>query len=521
MKLPRPRFRLRTLLGFVTLAAMVAAYGPKLYRRYVADRAVRLTLEGGSNVNFWSLAPEADSPKEQAAWLADDADRIVERLLRRIEAGPRDLNSRRLLHEIVDRAHSAPLRAKAAKRLLAVVGRDPESTASDDLLLLLLARWLPSPGIEPAFYNEIVAKAKARGPNLSPAWAKLLVALGSRNAIELLLQSGGTHDGQLAEGIHNSALTWSSWPGLLPHVRRWLEDPKLAPLVIRYHVLYSTDDCRNVLLGLATNPAQQAQLRKWAIETLELTLPGRELLLEACREPAQRTLLEEVLDEQFEDSIHAAQRRAAQINGDDLLQELIDELAGTSWLLASGSGPPRTPAELAAARDSMKKDSQRILVALSGRDDLKKPEEWQAWLDAAHPPAVSYQRLLSLVIAEPDLLKHHSMSRRAFLYEPGSMPDDCLPLYLQMLHNGPWESQYCAAYALLWHSDNLDAVPVLIDRISQAPSGDDAFEVYPAIQLLQQRFAVNYFWDAAAWKEWWQQYQADGGEESLNEHRDE
>ncbi len=87
------------------------------------------------------------------------------------------------------------------------------------------------------------------------------------------------------------------------------------------------------------------------------------------------------------------------------------------------------------------------------------------------------------------------------------MPEGCLPLYLRMLHEGPYDSQYWAAHALLIYSDNLEAVPVLIKLIGQgAPDPSPGFNP-GEIDLLKRRFAVNYFRDVAAWEAWWKSYE--------------
>jgi hypothetical protein len=65
MKLLRPRFGLRTLLGLVTVAAIIAAFGPRLYRRFQADRgdpAPRCATPDRSDARGLLAALSPDAP---------------------------------------------------------------------------------------------------------------------------------------------------------------------------------------------------------------------------------------------------------------------------------------------------------------------------------------------------------------------------------------------------------------------------------------------------------------------------
>ena len=92
--------------------------------------------------------------------------------------------------------------------------------------------------------------------------------------------------------------------------------------------------------------------------------------------------------------------------------------------------------------------------------------------------------------------------RRLVPYHLGHIPDDCLPLYHEMLRSGEPTIQYWACQALLAYTDSAEAIDVAINLIDQS-TPSDAASVHPgAVAMLQRRFAVNYFWDTDAWRTW-------------------
>ena len=85
----------------------------------------------------------------------------------------------------------------------------------------------------------------------------------------------------------------------------------------------------------------------------------------------------------------------------------------------------------------------------------------------------------------------------------GAIPADCVPLYERIAREGTPESRYSGCYALLFFTDSTDVVPIVIDLVDQESPEDMRVGSCGPILLLRDRFAANYFWDTAAWRDWW------------------
>ena len=64
----------------------------------------------------------------------------------------------------------------------------------------------------------------------------------------------------------------------------------------------------------------------------------------------------------------------------------------------------------------------------------------------------------------------------------------------------------------MMYADRTEETPLLIDDIEQEvrdyPTRFGDRNSTPAM-ILRWRFGVNYFWDVAAWRQWWADYQRD------------
>jgi hypothetical protein len=72
-----------------------------------------------------------------------------------------------------------------------------------------------------------------------------------------------------------------------------------------------------------------------------------------------------------------------------------------------------------------------------------------------------------------------------------------------MAREGPSESRYYGCSALLFFTESTDVVPIAIDLVDQDWPEDTLVGSCGPVELLRDRFAVNYFWDTAEWRDWW------------------
>ena len=100
--------------------------------------------------------------------------------------------------------------------------------------------------------------------------------------------------------------------------------------------------------------------------------------------------------------------------------------------------------------------------------------------------------------------KGDTILRRIVPYHLGAVPAHCLALYERMASEGPAGSRYWACMALLLcRPEADDAASIAIELIGEP---GEATGSWGPIELLKQRFAENFFWDTAAWKQWWTEY---------------
>jgi hypothetical protein len=221
------------------------------------------------------------------------------------------------------------------------------------------------------------------------------------------------------------------------------------------------------------------ELRRLAIEQLNATVPGTELLLKASTRQEDRAALCEVIGENPQAILHATLAEHADRNGNALWSELL------------GTGP------------TLDRLSQGCLQWITGRTDLRTREEWQRWRKRNRPSPLAQRALVELVLEHPQALQCSAVLRRIIPSHLGAIPADCVPLYERMSRDGSPVSRYYGCYALLFYTDITDVVPIVIDLVDQDWPEDMRAGSCGPILLLRDRFAVNYFWDTEAWRDWW------------------
>jgi hypothetical protein len=511
----RPRFRLRTLLVAVALVAAALALFPRLWWRHKVNVAIEATLEQGPDVH-WAFNPLQSGQLESFAYLLSDRQRVLEQLIAAVETetkAVRRANAVRAIQALTAQSGSPEERDGCLAELIRIATSAEVLPGTKREVCATIAHLIPATGINQAQRRAILAATRAAPPEQRIAWIEVLNAIGGREETLLLIRYGDTHDPGQLWAVFNGHLRRLTWPRMLAHVQRWLSDPIIAEYALECFVLSYTPAGRSTLLDYALDPARPVELREKAIQRLQETLPGLELLLRACLDSAVSRKLSELLETDAPatfDSILAAELR--QRNGDALWTELIDSL-DPSWI-SSPSGLPVSPEGRAALQKEREEHAAFVaessldcLRKLSNQSDLTTKDEWAAWHARSKPGMVPQERLLRLVLDDPKLLGHAAILRRLWPYWMGHVPEECLPLYRLMLQSDQPEVQFWACFPLVMYEGDPEAVEVAIDLVGKSSRGEAASRHPGAILMLRDRFAENFFWDTAAWKRWWAEQQ--------------
>lgn len=512
------QFRLRTLLALVTLIAISFALGPRAWHRYRVNRAFASALESGPG-ELWSSFPFETPSREDMLLLLSDQENISNRLFAVLTNDSETIaHQQQAISTLVllyRGSGSAELRSTYLRKLIQLAIRLSRDDGRTERVLLILKEWIPGTGISAGERDQLFATAK-REP-LTPGWAGVLIAIGGRREITYVLPHGGTHDPQLLDAIHNSKLAGSLWPGLLPYLRAWLKDPIVADAgITRYAILTLRPQGRQILLDCALDDALPLTLRTQAVETLQENVAGIDLLTEASRHAVVRSKLSKLLGGAPSSVLATTKKSLRKDYVDDFWLNLINGLSPDYWTNSSLSGnyPPEIKLRLEAQEKQLAALNLKVLQRLAGRDDLKTMEEWKQWLTTAAPKPPTDVEIVTAVIDDPELLSSGPVLHRFFPAELGGLPADCLPLDKQLLHRGNNQQKCWAAYALLKLTDDLEAVPVVIELLSLSKPSGAASREWMELSLLRDHFAENFFWDVDTWRKWWQVYEPNPNSET-------
>jgi hypothetical protein len=447
------------------------------------------------------------SQRDDLLYLLSDREHALESLLRTLERDPDDgrrVHAVQTMRAILRQPGPFALRRRCLDRAVDLATGAGPSSAVEAELAGAIADWAPSTGLDTRQRSAILARAKTAPPSLLPAWASVLAEIGGREETLLLISLGDTHEAALLNAILSSSLVRSCWPGLLPALKGWLDDPEIAPRALRYSLLRMTPEGRDILLAYATSVAHPVELRRQAIESLQDTIPGANLLLKAIERSDTAAVLGAALESDPRVMFRAALAKLEARNGEALWSELID---GVETGYPNQFPNPTTALEKAASdaearmREHTSESSLRCLGWITGRTDLRSRAEWRRWYETTRPSPLSQCEVVKLALDHPEaLLDTAAILRRIVPYHLAAVPAECIPLYERMVREGTPTSRYWACSALLLCSPETDAVPMTIDLIG--PPGDVAGGWGP-VELLKYRFAENFFWDTTAWREWW------------------
>jgi hypothetical protein len=500
------RFCLRTLLLAVAILGLV--FGgmravPWVVWRYHIAQALEVAR---------SPIAIQDPPRDEVLYLLSDRESVLGVLLRSVERDPNDvrrINAFRTIRALLKQPCPYSLRKQCLDQVLDLATRARLSSTLEKELAQAIGEWVPSTGLDAGQRRAILAKAKGASEVTLAAWVHVLAEIGGREEILFLIGLGNVHDPALLEAIHNTGLIGCRWPGLLPALKSWLDDPIIAPRVLRYSLLSSTPEGRDLLIAYATDAARPLESRRYAIEMLQKNIPGTRLLLHAADVPGALAILGASIEGDPHATFRATLAKWEKWNGRSLWSELIEGLdrrprnrfsqPAAALQKAVGEADGRS-------RQHTWGSSLHCLQWLTGRTDLRSEDEWQRWLETDRPPALSQAELVTLVLKHPESLENAAILRRIVPYHLAAVPDDCVPLYERMAREGSPASRYWACKALLLYTPRIDVVPVAIDLIGSSQPGELTGVRSGPIDLLKARFAENFFWDTTAWRGWWAEH---------------
>ena len=291
------RFKLRTLLVLVAVIAASLVLLPKLWWRYKVNSAIDTTLNEGPDFN-WKFDPHASDRIEDFAYLLSDSERVLKRLLTTVQTDDnesRRVNALRSIRNLTARSGSFEVRQRLLPRLIAIVANGDVTAATEHELAATIADWIPATGLSPQERQVLLARTKAAGAKQRIAWIAVMDAIGGRDETLLMLEYGDSHDQSQLWAVYNSQFRGTTWRGMLPHLKRWLDDPIIAETALEFSTLSQTTKGRGLLVQYVTDESRPANLRQKAVDQLTQTIAGTEQLQTACENDSVAKMLTTLL----------------------------------------------------------------------------------------------------------------------------------------------------------------------------------------------------------------------------------
>jgi hypothetical protein len=552
----RPRLSLRALMiGVAALAlafASVWVYLPWLLWRVRVERIIHKKLVGRDRHSDVFFDPTYETyyalTGREYRDVVKDPRYVAERLLEDSanDADPlRRAEAFSALGRLLAESASPALAREFLGRILrqAVAGTSrPDDESSAVTVIQGLSTGL---GLDEAQRAAILARARtlARGPDpgkLLPHWAILIGQIGGGAESEFLLELDDSRDPKTFTFEMGSRLTHSRLPLLLDHIRRWLDDPARAMGALDYTILPCTTQGRQLLLEVVLTAGRDDKVRRKAMRLLKRDYSGVELLLRVCEDPLRRRVVGQFYGPDRHNLTTYSAGLPAQLDGWSLAPEVADakdpedprpelralgnhrDVISYPWNTLIGGIRPsywghqrkrmleqgKTESEVERVVREIVAGDLAITQQLAGRDDLSTPEEWEQWLRETQPDQVTLGRWLDPMLAHPDLMRFEDFAR--FIDAPRSVPPELVPKFARLARAAPAGTRWRLCQTLLLYADRTQETPLLIDDIEQEirehPVRFAKRNSWP-ITILAYRFGVNHFWDVAAWRRWWDDYE--------------
>lgn len=534
-RIGRIRLRVRTALALVAVVALlsVAAFRwvpDALWRRRI-ERAIAGKIEPGPPLDHLEFG---DPSFQLFHGLSDDELRdlrrdpsfLVDRLLRIIGepgGGERGKNALRALTLYLDEVEGFELPRRFVRRGVEMIASgtlplDVETELAWAIIQPSRSGFMDA-GDRAKFRERVrvILHSPPPHPDRARLWAYTLAQIGGREETEVILGAWDRLDRNGRSKLLE-VLGGPDRPDMLPHLRRWLDDPELAPDVLGQTLPRHGAAGRDLLLGYALDPSRPADLRRRAVDVLSATGPGLRLLLRTVDDPSRRGRLAELPGlgpdprPRFADELD----RARYVRARDFYQFASTLTSPEPW---GGSTAPTMEGLREAA--SQAEATARLLRSLIGPDAMQATIEWQAWgrgLGGRHglpgdhdPPPLPLRRLLEGFLEHPALLRNPGLNSFALTWGEDEVPADLFPLYQRLARLGPYEFRYQVASAMLERWGCPEAVPILIDLIaeSKAERAHSAhrrrYDIRPTLDLSRWS-GVTFQGDVDAWRRWWSGY---------------
>lgn len=482
------RFGIRSLLVLVAVVALLLGITPKLWKMYRVHRAFNVVLATEWGRDEWGER----FGLQDVELLTSDRDRTVGKLLevlRSDEWGQRRLNAERLYSVIQTQPCNPSERKKRVAQMIDVACSSLATTYESNLLGTI-EKWSPLTGISSEERTRIRSTALAREWRMRVPWIEVLASIGGREEMQLLLDFADEENLEQRRFVIRRVLSHQMWKGLVPYFERWLQDPSVADEVLESFLLSCSTEGRSVMIRFVADPSIPEALRRKGMQRLLSNVAGVEQLIAACVDPAIAEEIEKLVGPNSLPYLEATREIILGMYDANFWQALFESL---------DIKPQSNPSLLKSNRRSAEL-SLELLKTITGVSDLESKAEWETWKETHEVSPITQEAILRLLIERPELIEATAVLKRISPYQFGEIPVSCQPLYDQLLRSKNPGVRFWVSTAMLKYSESPAAADVAIDLAESFPN--TTVSNSGAILFVQQRFAVNFFLDFKAWREW-------------------
>lgn len=512
------RRQVRAAILVLIAISIVAPLTGLAWWRWKVNSAFNEAITGDSDPAWWF---QFGTLSDGDHYLLSDYKRVMARLM---AVADKDTSFKQRVNAVLTMRRlsvhnsSLKIRQQFLPQLVILACHDDTPPQLETELAGFISDWILSTDVSDAERQQIRNRAtRFRGAEQSH-WIPVLGMIGGRQETELLIQLAENDETSREAVISRSGLVNSSWKQLLPHAQAWLADPNVSSFAVDLVVLSRFPKGRESLLSAMLDERQPALTRQKAFHELARTPISLDLLEVTVRDDAIANEIDALMEFDCREHLADKRREMSERNGKRLWEELIAGLSLEYWLPnASNKFPEPVLDQVREFREQQVSVTLAALRRLAGKADLTTTTEWHIWLQQNSTATIEQSVLLELVENTPELIECAAVNRRIKLWDLGYMPENCEPIYRRWLNSSNSTVQYWACDALLKFGQSPEAVDVAIDLIGGSPPESQSWNEMGAIRLLTKCFAVNYFWDIAAWREWAKRRRAEASEREVQE----